>query len=536
MTEKTNILDKVISWFDPVSGIKRLAARETISMAGGYKSGDRGRRALKNWKRKAGSADAEILPALQNMRADSRDLMRNAPLARGAVNTVVTNVVGTGLRPQARPDREVLKQFAKLTDDQIDAFERAAEREWKIWSQSTACDAGRTMTFSAMQALVLRSTLESGDIFTLRRMIKRPGVRHELALQMLEADRVDNPPGVSDTATLCGGVKRDQYGAPVAYHILKTHPGNIYSNGQKYETQEYPAFMPNGEWNVLHLMIKERPEQTRGVPYLAPVVELLKQLSEYTDAEIMAAVISSMFTVFVKSEGAGGALPGSTDGSSVLDDEIKMGSGQIIDLAPGEDITFADPNRPNQAFDAFVQSVLRQIGVALELPFEVLIKHFTASYSAAQAALLEAWKFFRMRRHWLTESFAAPVWNALISECVAKGYIAAPGFFGNDLVKSAYLGVEFIGPPRGSIDPMKEASANEVYEDRGWKTAQAITAELTGGDWDSNHSRRLKEAEMRKELPPPQQPQPAAPATDDTGTDAEKPEDETNEEKKDERD
>ena len=45
-----------------------------------------------------GSADADLLPALPELRNRSRDLARNNPLAGGAINTVVTNVIGTGRR------------------------------------------------------------------------------------------------------------------------------------------------------------------------------------------------------------------------------------------------------------------------------------------------------------------------------------------------------------------------------------------------------------------------------------------------------
>ena len=64
------------------------------------------------------------------------------------------------------------------------------------------------------------------------------------------------------------------------------------------------AFGPNsGERQVLHLFKRLRIDMTRGVPYLAPVIEPLKMLDRYAEAELMAAVVSSFFTVFVKSEG-----------------------------------------------------------------------------------------------------------------------------------------------------------------------------------------------------------------------------------------
>ena len=43
------------------------------------------------------ASDQVTLPDLPALRERSRDLIRNAPLATGAINTVVvTNVVGTG--------------------------------------------------------------------------------------------------------------------------------------------------------------------------------------------------------------------------------------------------------------------------------------------------------------------------------------------------------------------------------------------------------------------------------------------------------
>ena len=201
---------------------------------------------------------------------------------------------------------------------------------------------------------------------------------------------------------------------------------------------------------VIHLYRVLRPGQTRGVPYLAPVIESLKQLGNYTDAEIMAAVVSSCFTVFVKTpQGDSELLPmaGNLDGSVMNDNAYKLGNGAIIGLAEGEDIHTVNPGRPNAQFDPFVQSILRQIGVALELPFEVLIKHFTASYSAARAALLEAWRFFMARREWLAQNFCQVVYETWVYEAVCLGRIQAPGFINGDpAIRAAYTGAHWIGP------------------------------------------------------------------------------------------
>lgn len=220
-------------------------------------------------------------------------------------------------------------------------------------------------------------------------------------------------------------------------------------------------------------------------------------------AEIMAAVISAMFTVFVKSEDPDGlssmneAPAGTPTGRD--DDEFRLGSGAILDLMPYESIEIADPKRPNQAFDPFMQAILRQVGVALEIPFEILIKHFTASYSAAQAALVEAWKFFRSRRQWLAGSFCQPVYEAVIAEAVARGRLHAPGFFSDPLIRAAYLDTEWVGPPRGQIDQLKETNAAKERVNLGISTLAEETAALTGGDWEQKHRQRAKEHRVRVE-------------------------------------
>ncbi len=491
------LIDRLVTWIDPQRGLERHRARTMLAMVGGYTGGRRDKRSMSEWRTSGGSADADLEPDRATLIERSRDLCRNAPLARGAVNTVVTSVVGTGLTVQSRIDREVLAPVFRGGGGAADAWERAAEREFRLWAESPDCDITRTQTFAGLQSMAFRAVLESGDVFPIRRFVERPGRRLGTCLQMIEADRVANPNHRRDTAELTAGVYRDAFGAPVAYNVLNEHPGNAYGVWSG-EGVRVPAFDASGDRIVYHLFDRLRPEQTRGVPYLAPVIETLKQLDRYTEAEIMAAVVSGMFTVFVKTEdGDPTTNPLGTVGGGGAGGDVKLGSGAIVDLAKGEDVSIADPKRPNVAFDPFVMAVLRQIGVALELPFEILIKHFTASYSASQAAILEAWRFFAARRKWLAVSFCQPVYEAVIAEAVARGRITAPGFEADPMIRAAYLGADWIGPPRGQIDQNKEASAAEKWIGMGVKTVDQVTAEVTGGDWERNHAQRVKERRMR---------------------------------------
>jgi lambda family phage portal protein len=511
-----NWLDRVVSYFAPAWAARRMRDRMVMAIAASWTGASYTRRSLKDWFVTPASADEDTLFDLETLRARSRDMVRNAPLATGAVNTVVMNVVGTGLSLLPRPDWEALG----MTEEQADEWTAQVEREFRVWAESAECDVTRTQNFYGLQSLVFRSALESGDAFVLLPMIESRTNPYALRVQVVEADRVETPAGKKENAgnKIVAGVEMDANGAPVAYHILRNHPGS--PEGIKQDFIRVLAFGERtGRRNVLHIFERTRPGQTRGVPYLAPVVEPLKQLDKYTESELMAAVVASLLTVFVKSEtGDGFAPPAGDPAAASSNAEIRLGTGTIVDLAPGEDITTVSPNRPNTAFDPFVQSVLRQIGVALGLPFEVLIKHFTASYSAARAALMEAWKFFRLRREFLAQTFCAPVYEAWMEEAVALGRIAAPGFFDDPARRIAYLQADWIGDAPAQIDPTKEVDAAAKRLEIGVSTLAEETMQLTGGVWKDKHREQVKERRMRErdglvvvKMPGPsnpQQPQP----------------------------
>lgn len=492
-------IDRAIEWAAPQWGARRYRARAALALAGGYSGASTSRRSLAGWTTTAGDPDSDILPDLPTLRERSRDQLRNNPIAAGAINTKVTNVVGTGLKLQARVDAD----FLGMSEDQADDWEMSVEREFRLWAESPNCDAERSLTFTGLQELAFRSTLENGDVLSLLPSIERAGTPYQLAVQMVEADRICNKDWASDSPTLAGGVAKDQYGAPLAYHILNGHPGTRYAADRTWTI--VPAYgETTGRRNALHLFHKRRPGQSRGVPDLAPVMEALKQLGTYTQAEIDAAVVAGLFTVFIKAEGDFELNPstgmGAETGAKKGDDDVKLASGAMVDLAPGESIETANPGRPNTAFDPFVMSVLRQIGVGLEIPFELLVKHFTASYSAAQAAMLEAWKFFLGRRTWLAANFCQPIYQEWLYEAVALGRIRAPGFLNGDpAVRKAYCGAEWVGPARGQIDQLKEVKAARERIDAGISTISETTKEMTGGDWERNHRQSAKEARRRRE-------------------------------------
>ena len=213
--------DRLIGWVNPVKGAQRLRARAFMALAsGGYQSGRRDRRATRRWRPAETSANTDILPDLPDLRSRSRDLVRNAPIATGALATTVTNVVGEGLTVQSTIDRDAVG----LDEEAAKEWQRAAEREFGLFCRTA--DFTAAQPFPEMQALVFRSVLESGDILAVRRWREDPGDAYGTKLQLVEADRISNPNRTTGTPTQVAGVKFDADGVAIGWEVASRHPND----------------------------------------------------------------------------------------------------------------------------------------------------------------------------------------------------------------------------------------------------------------------------------------------------------------------
>lgn len=474
------------------------------------------KRSLKGWIADSRSPVEDIDMNLFTLRQRSRSLYMGAPLATSAINTYLSNVVGAGLMCHPKIDYE----FLGLTRDEAKEWEAHAMREFALWTdEKQNCDATGINDFHEMQGLALVSWLLNGDGIAL--IDSKPANQfspYSLRVHLIESDRVTNP-NTTAFSGLTGqvwfdndngnrvynGVEIDDNGGIVAYHVCNFYPNSFIPTKQLRRWTRIPAFGENtGMANILHIMKSDRPEQYRGVPLLAPVIESLKQLTRYIDAELVASVINGFFTAFITSN-----LP---TGDNILGEAMEpeekvdntdygyeMGPGTINRLMPGENVEVADPKRPSQNFDGFVSSMAKYIGAAIEVPYELLLKSFNASYSASRASLLEAWKSFRMRRTWLARGFCQPVYELWLAEAVARGRIDAPGFFDDPVIRKAWTKAEWNGPSPGQLDPLKEVLASQLKVKNGFSSHERETIELNGGNFESNMEAIIRENVLLKE-------------------------------------
>lgn len=517
-----NVVDKVVEYFNPVAAGRRAAARISLDAVRnyGYSEGaaSKKKKTMKNWRNESASPQSDIDMNLDVMRRRSRSLYYTSPIATSSINTNRDHVVGSGLKLAPKIDYK----FIGISRERAAELERDIKFKFNTWATSKNCCVTGQNTFYELQQIALMTWLISGECFAFPMYIQNPDSDFELAIKLLEGDLIYNPNSnaafvdiyrkADNGNRIYNGIEIDDNDRVVAYYVASDYADRPLAS---VSWKRIPAYGDNtGLPNVLHVFNAIRPQQYRGIPYLAPVIEDIKQLRRYEDAEIMAAVINGLFSVFITTENGeapafegidSNAFSAQTFSGSHLPEQkqindLDIGNGNINILRPGEKIEVVDGKRPSSNFDSFVSAVCMTTGAALDIPNELLLKRFSASYSASRGALLEAWNFFSMNRTWFSDSFNNPIYRRWLTEAVAKGIVDLPGFFDNRYIREAYSRAEWPGPAPGQLDPTKEVAASISKIQSGLSNGEKEAIELNGTDYEENLEQLAAEQRMMESL------------------------------------
>lgn len=440
---------------------------------------------LRYWLPRIKKADEDAIRSKKRLMGRSEDLFKNYPIAAAAINKVVANVVGPGLKVKSTINASLLG----MEQEEKEKLEKEIEMLWDIWANSNQCDYRKNSNFYELQSQFVFAWLIYGEGLAVLPRAKQKNDIISLKVDLIENHRLESKPKYYLRENIVNGVEHNSNGQLEAYHF------SSHVSEYKKEYTRVNAFdKDTGHRNVLCLFTKERVGQRVGMPYLTPVMQEIKQISEWQKSELTGAITAAVHPIFITKElGAQTSVNGRDENESV-ETVIQEGQkkeitvknvepGSIVELAPGENIAVPPAGRSVVSFDIFLITTCKTIGAAIGLPYEVLLTAFSSNYSASRASLLEAWKMYLGKRTRLKESFCEPVYEQFMDEIVARGYINVPEYFTNPLIRKAILRAEWYGPIQGSIDPKKEAEADAINIQNLTKSRSRIARE-NGSDWE----------------------------------------------------
>ncbi len=409
----------------------------------GYEGAAAGRR-LGAWMPGDEGANALLFRDASLMRSRSRDLVRRNAWAANGLDSLVANLIGTGIKPQSTHSDPVLKE-------RIQAL-------WLDWTKEA--DAHGLCGFYGLQALVARAMIEGGEVLVrLRNRDERDRLIVPIQLQLLEPEHLpasmnqDLPNGHRIRA----GIEFDRIGRRVAYHLYREHPGESPMLFRSGDMSRVPAS------EVCHIFKPLRPGQIRGEPWFAQALVKLHELDQYDDAELARKKVAAMIAGFITKPDPELGIAGEQDKEADEDGAVPVtwtpGSMQI--LMPGESVTFSDPTDVGGQYEAFMRTQLRAVAVGLGLTYEQFTGDLSGvNYSSIRAGLLE----FRRRMEQLQgavliHQFCRPVWSRWMDQAVLSGALDMPGYRKK---WRKYQSVKWIPQGWVWVDPLKEINSTLI--------------------------------------------------------------------------
>lgn len=423
-------------------------------------------RRMRGWGTSGVGPNSAISGSLSNLRNRSHEFVRNHPLAQNAIDTWVSNLVGTGIVPRWKINGMVSQELKERL-----------QKRWLRWTDEA--DAAGQCDFYGLQALAARSIVEGGSALIRRRdRMTADGLQVPLQLQVMEPDHL--PHSLTQMHTngneIQMGVEFDWIGRRAAYHIYRRHPGDQFFNGDA-STVRVPA------QNMIHAFRQLRPGQIREIPWLSTIVTSLYELDQYNDAERVRKKIAAMFGAFITSAADdSGSDIGSDEGEDAAGRALAgLEPGIIRYLDPGEDVRFAEPADIGGNTIAWLQQQLRECAVGVGLTYEQLTGDLSnVNYSSLRAGLVE----FRRRCealvfHVMVFQINRPIVGWWMDALARSGAESLPGYWQN---RAEYLDIEWQGCGWEYVNPVDDRIAEQMDIRNGLDSRQAIIARRRGRD------------------------------------------------------
>lgn len=404
----------------------------------------------------------------------------NDPLVGVAVKRLVTNVMRDGFRLNP-----------KTGDKDLDAL---LKKRWKQWStKKTACDIRRKHNFHTLAALALRRVIIDGDVAFLP--LKKTG-----QLQALEAHRLRTPRNArrrtNSVVPIHGVEPNSSTGAVRQYWFTKEDVDTSASVERVDEMTRRLAYDDNDNPLVLHLYLPERFTQYRGVTALARVDDLPGQLDDIRFAKLVAMQTQSCWSV-MRERDIGFGAANSTDqrgddadlgemeevtGSGWDHTEVDLGPGMIYSGKEGEKLSAFSPNVNAGEFAEMSSLILGIMSVNLDLPLTDLLYDGTrTNFSGERAITQKSRERYGELQTWLIDELYRPVYEWKVRQWLAEDPTlqAAADSAEVDLFEHAWN-----RPAWPYIDPLKDATADNVQLSKGQESPVTYHAKRHGREWD----------------------------------------------------
>lgn len=495
---------------------------------GGYEGADRYNTELALWTPANQSADAEVLPDKYVAAARTRDMFRNDAYVRSGGEQHRDFVVGAQYKLNALPNYKALglsKAWAK-------AFAMEVEAKWKAFAEGPDkwLDASGRQSFTSMVRLVVLTYLHHQEFLGTAEWLRAGSRPYNTAIQLIDPDRMITPFNGSASffsGRIRGGIERNKFGRPIAYHIHDGYPYEAPFTGN-YDVRRVLARKPWGRRQVLHIMEMERIDQTRGISQLVSGLKNTKMAQTWRDVTLQNAVVAGTYAATIESDlptaqvqamlgqgddpvqnaiAEGGEFLAALGEFAQGATGLTVGGTRIPHLWPGTSLKFNTPGVSAGLGQDFEGSLIRILAATMGMTYEELSRDLrNTNYSSIKAGMAMTYQTMQSRKAMVADEFANQCYALWLEEAMVKGDIQAmkqvpnaPNFF-EGLNKTFYTEAEWYSSGKPQIDELKETQAALLRLRGGLSTFKTEIARLHGTDYNTHFEQLAEEKEMMERL------------------------------------
>lgn len=507
--------------------LERLASEllEPGAIGGGLEGADRIDRETALWMPSRQPPDRIINTVKDTADARGRDSVRNNGYVAGAASVHKNEIIGAQYRLNSQPNWRFLSTLnGGFTEDWADEFQQVVEARFNLLADSTNCwlDAERRNTLTGMLRLAVGVFLATGEIISTVEWVRESDRPCRTTLQFVRSDRLCNPSGRSDDATLRRGVETDQRGKPLTYHIRSTETGyNQYPGEAPMTWRAVPAYKQWGRKQVIHIIEQMDHGQSRGVADMVSVMKSLRMTKRFSEIVLQSAVVNATYAAAIESELPSEAIVAALGGANSSDPtsgmlgiyaaymkalgaylggstNIGIDGAMIPHLFPGTKMKLQNAGTPGGIGTNFEESLLRHIAAGLGVSYEALSRDYSkTNYSSGRLATNQMSQNMAARKRHVADRFATDAYSLVLEETMADGNVPLPprvkrDIFYAPLAKEAFCQCTWIGSGSGQVDELKESQAAGLRIQMGVSTHEQECARL-GYDWREVLDQRSRE-------------------------------------------
>lgn len=406
----------------------------------------------------------------------STTLYHTHPPVTSAVNKMTQYAIGGGLIFRSQPDWETL------------GITKAAAKDWGMRFQKLVHYVFQILNYYEKQSILFRTALVQGDSLLF---FDRKDVEKGMPFDLFETggDQINFEGNTSRTdLSVTLGILHDDY---------FRKKGIIQTDGTEAMFAD-----GNRDQNVLQCMFKNMARQLRGFPLSYRIIAAAKNNDRWWDATLSRLVMETIMLGVSNDDSGEDTL---YDQSSTLADSVKnednstpastisedasvrnMTGGNILSYKGKGKIEFSDLKTPSNNFDKVQNAYIEMVGMAMDVPPEVILSKYSTSYTAHKGAFNDFIKSFMFYRSRFANNINKIVVREIAKYLFIEKLIEMPniGFFDNAIIQEATIAGNWLGTVPGHINPAQEVQAKKMSVEEGFDLRSNIAKE-NGHEWDN---------------------------------------------------